>query len=185
MSVPRLPHCRVRRAAPAPQDAGAEREVHSEDRPRADLIPPFLRKRPKQPYRATDVPSFFDVSTGTARFEYVDELLSGGRPAASGLFNPQSRRAAGRESERRTGRGDARRDGARGRPVGATPDPCSSAKSWGEQPDESADDERSGRPMFARSLSIGSCSDRAPTRCQTTSRFSSAGSSTRPGCSRS
>ena len=28
----------------------------------ADLLPPFLPKRPKQPYRATEVPSFFDAA---------------------------------------------------------------------------------------------------------------------------
>jgi asparagine synthase (glutamine-hydrolysing) len=54
----------------------------------ADLIPPFLRRRPKQPYRATDVPSFFDQSRGAARFDYVDELLSESAIRRSGLFNP-------------------------------------------------------------------------------------------------
>ena len=53
----------------------------------ADLIPDFLRKRPKQPYRATDVPSFFDVSQGRARFPYIDDLLSPEAVRRAGLFN--------------------------------------------------------------------------------------------------
>ena len=54
----------------------------------ADIIPPFLQKRPKQPYRATDVPSFFDPATGKARFAYVEELLSPTAIRQAGLFNP-------------------------------------------------------------------------------------------------
>ncbi len=53
----------------------------------ADLIPAFLQKRPKQPYRAADVSSFF-CSTGKARFDYVDELLSESSIRQAGLFNP-------------------------------------------------------------------------------------------------
>ena len=53
----------------------------------ADIIPPFLQKRPKQPYRATDVPSFFDPATGRARFAYVDDLLSPSSIRQAGLFN--------------------------------------------------------------------------------------------------
>jgi asparagine synthase (glutamine-hydrolysing) len=52
-----------------------------------DLIPPFLHKRPKQPYRATDVPAFFDRATGAGRFEYVEELLSVDAVRRTGLFN--------------------------------------------------------------------------------------------------
>jgi asparagine synthase (glutamine-hydrolysing) len=54
-----------------------------------DLIPPFLAERPKQPYRSTDVPSFFDES-GRGRFEYVDELLSPRALACSGVFDPDA-----------------------------------------------------------------------------------------------
>ncbi len=53
----------------------------------ADLVPPFLSKRPKQPYRSTDVPSFFD-ETGRARFDYVDDLLSAKALADTGVFEP-------------------------------------------------------------------------------------------------
>jgi len=55
----------------------------------ADLIPPFLADRPKQPYRSTDVPSFYDES-GRARFEYVDELLSTRALACTGIFDPDA-----------------------------------------------------------------------------------------------
>jgi asparagine synthase (glutamine-hydrolysing) len=53
----------------------------------ADLIPAFLQKRPKQPYRATDVPSFFDRTSGSARFEYVNDLLSEAAVKRAGLFS--------------------------------------------------------------------------------------------------
>jgi asparagine synthase (glutamine-hydrolysing) len=51
------------------------------------LIPPSVRTRPKQPYRAPDAKSFFDPRTGTARHAYVDELLSRARIQKDGLFN--------------------------------------------------------------------------------------------------
>jgi asparagine synthase (glutamine-hydrolysing) len=54
-----------------------------------DLIPPFLRQRPKQPYRAPESLSFFDPETGKARASYVDELLSSEKLERNGLFNPQ------------------------------------------------------------------------------------------------
>jgi asparagine synthase (glutamine-hydrolysing) len=52
------------------------------------LVPPSVRTRPKQPYRAPDARSFFDPRTGTARHAYVDELLSRARIQKDGLFNP-------------------------------------------------------------------------------------------------
>lgn len=54
----------------------------------ADLIPPFLGKRPKQPYRAPDSSSFFDASRGRARFDYVDEVLSESALRRAGVFDP-------------------------------------------------------------------------------------------------
>jgi asparagine synthase (glutamine-hydrolysing) len=54
-----------------------------------DLIPAFLRKRPKQPYRAPEALSFFDVQTGKARQDYVDEMLSPEKLARGGIFNPE------------------------------------------------------------------------------------------------
>ena len=53
-----------------------------------DLIPPALKKRPKQPYRSMEIPSFFDTARKRARFDYVDELLSDDAVRDSGLFNP-------------------------------------------------------------------------------------------------
>lgn len=54
-----------------------------------DLIPPFLRKRPKQPYRAPEALSFYDPQTGRARAPYIDDLLSDEKLKRAGLFNPQ------------------------------------------------------------------------------------------------
>jgi asparagine synthase (glutamine-hydrolysing) len=53
----------------------------------ADLIPPFLRTRPKQPYRSTAVSSFFDTARGVARFPYVDDLLSPDALRRTDLFS--------------------------------------------------------------------------------------------------
>jgi asparagine synthase (glutamine-hydrolysing) len=50
----------------------------------AGLVPPSIRKRPKQPYRAPDGKSFF----GGARRDYVDTLLSPRRIEQDGIFNP-------------------------------------------------------------------------------------------------
>jgi asparagine synthase (glutamine-hydrolysing) len=54
----------------------------------ADLVPPRLLKRKKQPYRAPDVTAFFDPERGAARFDYVEELLSPAAIARVGLFDP-------------------------------------------------------------------------------------------------
>ena len=48
------------------------------------LVPPSVRRRAKQPYRAPEGKCFF----GGARLEYVDELLSPERIARDGIFNP-------------------------------------------------------------------------------------------------
>lgn len=48
------------------------------------LIPPSVRQRPKQPYRAPDISSFF----GTRPAPYVDEYLSESALREAGLFDP-------------------------------------------------------------------------------------------------
>jgi asparagine synthase (glutamine-hydrolysing) len=48
------------------------------------LVPPSVRQRAKQPYRAPEGECFFEG----ARLEYVDELLSPGRIARDGIFDP-------------------------------------------------------------------------------------------------
>jgi asparagine synthase (glutamine-hydrolysing) len=48
------------------------------------LIPPAVRNRPKQPYRAPDAQSFF----GDFRHDYVEELTAPSRIRADGIFNP-------------------------------------------------------------------------------------------------
>ena len=53
-----------------------------------DLVPLSVKNRPKQPYRAPDVASFFDPGTGKARHDYVDELLSPDCIRAGGIFEP-------------------------------------------------------------------------------------------------
>jgi asparagine synthase (glutamine-hydrolysing) len=49
----------------------------------ADLIPASVRERPKQPYRAPDVPAFF----GPGAPEYVRELLEPSALRSTGLFD--------------------------------------------------------------------------------------------------
>ncbi|HLK48879.1 MAG TPA: asparagine synthase (glutamine-hydrolyzing) [Bryobacteraceae bacterium] len=48
------------------------------------LIPGVVRKRPKQPYRAPDVHSFF----GDFQHDYVEELIASRRIRADGIFDP-------------------------------------------------------------------------------------------------
>jgi asparagine synthase (glutamine-hydrolysing) len=55
-----------------------------------DLIPPAVRKRPKQPYRAPDVTCFFDTARQRARFPYVEEMLSPGAVSRAGVFHPDA-----------------------------------------------------------------------------------------------
>src|SRR5438067_10846603 len=49
-----------------------------------DVIPPAVRQRPKQPYRAPDIPPFF-APQGP---EYVDAVLYEGSSARTGLLDP-------------------------------------------------------------------------------------------------
>lgn len=52
----------------------------------ADLVPPSVHERPKQPYRAPDIPAFF----GSSPPPYVAEQLSAGALSRCGVFNPDS-----------------------------------------------------------------------------------------------
>ena len=61
-------------------------EKHLLKRCAKDLIPPSVRARSKQPYRAPDGKSFFH----DARPGYVDELLAPERVRKDGLFHPQA-----------------------------------------------------------------------------------------------
>lgn len=51
----------------------------------ADLLPPQIAARPKQPYRAPDAASFF---AGGEPLDYVADLMSADRLRATGLFEP-------------------------------------------------------------------------------------------------
>ncbi len=52
------------------------------------LLPDPLRRRHKQPYRATEAATFFDQETGLARAAWVDEVLSHEVVARAGIFDP-------------------------------------------------------------------------------------------------
>ena len=51
-----------------------------------EIVPPSLANRPKQPYRAPDVPAFF----GESEPEYVSELLSTEALVRTGIFDPRA-----------------------------------------------------------------------------------------------
>jgi asparagine synthase (glutamine-hydrolysing) len=51
-----------------------------------ERIPPAIRERPKQPYRAPDAASFF-AQDGTARQEYVQEMLGPRALRTTGVFD--------------------------------------------------------------------------------------------------
>jgi asparagine synthase (glutamine-hydrolysing) len=52
----------------------------------ARILPDTVRQRPKQPYRAPDVPAFF----GADRPEYVDALLDAPELQSTGVFEPRA-----------------------------------------------------------------------------------------------
>ena len=51
-----------------------------------DVVPPAVHRRPKQPYRAPDIPAFFSPEP----VEYVRDLLDERSLTRSGLFEPQA-----------------------------------------------------------------------------------------------
>ena len=53
-----------------------------------DIVPPSVKQRPKQPYRAPDAISLFDPEAGRARHPYVDEMLSPEQIRGYGIFDP-------------------------------------------------------------------------------------------------
>lgn len=85
---PFLDHRLVEFAAKIPpeQKILGLREKHILRKAMADLLPPEIGNRPKQPYRAPDSPSF----TGPAAPDYVDEVLSPKALEATGHFNPRA-----------------------------------------------------------------------------------------------
>ena len=62
-------------------------EKHLLKQAAGNRIPPSVRNRPKQPYRAPDAAGFF-ASGGKARQEYVEEVLSPARIRRTGIFDP-------------------------------------------------------------------------------------------------
>jgi asparagine synthase (glutamine-hydrolysing) len=70
----------------------------------AEIVPPIVRQRPKQPYRAPDIPAFFAAD----RPEYVDELLEPGQLRETGVFDPTA--VAGLVRRCRAGRATAARE---------------------------------------------------------------------------
>jgi asparagine synthase (glutamine-hydrolysing) len=70
----------------------------------ADIVPPSVRQRAKQPYRAPDVPAFFASDRPT----YVDELLEPERLRATGVFEPGA--VAGLVKRCRAGRATGARE---------------------------------------------------------------------------
>lgn len=55
-----------------------------------NLIPPSIKKRSKQPYRAPEAESFVGTAERSAGNEYVEELLSKDRIQKDGIFNPDA-----------------------------------------------------------------------------------------------
>ncbi|HWQ68958.1 MAG TPA: asparagine synthase C-terminal domain-containing protein, partial [Patescibacteria group bacterium] len=53
-----------------------------------NLIPPSVKKRSKQPYRAPEAQSFIGTAEQPVRNEYIEGLLSSDRVQKDGIFNP-------------------------------------------------------------------------------------------------
>jgi len=68
------------------------------------LLPPGVARRRKQPYRAPDVPAFFDGRPP----EYVEALLDPASLRRTGIFNPQA--VAGLVRRCRAGRAEGFRE---------------------------------------------------------------------------
>jgi asparagine synthase (glutamine-hydrolysing) len=66
------------------------REKHLLKQATADLVPPAITDRTKQPYRAPDAQSFFSMDWQHSRFEYVDQLLTEKRLQEDGVFNARA-----------------------------------------------------------------------------------------------
>ena len=66
------------------------REKHLLKQATADLVPPAITERTKQPYRAPDAQSFFSSDWQHSRMEYVDQLLTEKRLQEDGVFNPRA-----------------------------------------------------------------------------------------------
>jgi asparagine synthase (glutamine-hydrolysing) len=56
----------------------------------ADVIPEAIRRRKKQPYRAPDASSFFDVERHRGRAPWVDALLEPESIRRTGIFEPKA-----------------------------------------------------------------------------------------------
>ena len=65
-------------------------EKHLLKRAVADLVPTFLMKRPKQPYRAPDASAFFAGDGSGARFEYIEHCLGEAAIRRTGVFDPRA-----------------------------------------------------------------------------------------------
>jgi asparagine synthase (glutamine-hydrolysing) len=87
----------------------ALREKYLLKRAAGDLIPEFLRRRAKQPYRAPDALSFFAPETGKARAEYVEHVLSPERLERAGIWQPEPVRLLVEKARR--GKAVSARDG--------------------------------------------------------------------------
>lgn len=86
--VPFLDHRLVEFAArlPARSKLRGLREKHILHRWAAELLPPAVTRRRKQPYRAPDVPAFFEGRPP----EYVEALLDPASLARTGIFSPHA-----------------------------------------------------------------------------------------------
>lgn len=75
----------------------------------ADLVPPAIRQRPKQPYRAPDAASFF----AGARPDWLTEVLSPEAILAAGVFEPRQVEGLIAKAARRRGIGLGNTDNMR------------------------------------------------------------------------
>jgi asparagine synthase (glutamine-hydrolysing) len=66
------------------------REKHLLKRAAAGLVPAAVIARTKQPYRAPEAKCFLSDAAGSARHEYVEDLLSPRRIRDDGIFEPEA-----------------------------------------------------------------------------------------------
>lgn len=75
----------------------------------ADLLPPSILTRPKQPYRSPDATAFF----GGGSPEWVDDVMDPAAVTAAGIFDPGAVGALLAKCRRKQGRGMGNTDNMR------------------------------------------------------------------------
>ena len=130
------------------------REKHLLKRATGDLVPAAITDRTKQPYRAPDAQSFFNVDWQQPRAEYVEPLLAEDRLRSDGVFNPTCGSRPDEENPQWQGHGSSRQHGLGRFALDATADRPDGTKFFAMQGPAAGPDRRCGRPESTRTIGV-------------------------------